>query len=91
MSDLRMAKDKGYIEAMPCFASVGHFMQRGQLTPILSKLIQITALPMKAIEKDFAIDSSGFRTTIFGEYCREKHNIKRSHQWIKCHLMTIES
>ncbi|MDE1827575.1 MAG: transposase [Candidatus Micrarchaeota archaeon] len=88
MSDLRTAKEKGYVEHTPCFASVGHFMQKEELTPILSKLIQITALPMKAVEKDFAIDSSGFRTTKFSEYCKMKHNLIKKHNWIKCHIMT---
>ena len=43
MSDLRTAKEKKFVEHTPCFASVGHFMQNEELTPILSRLIQLTA------------------------------------------------
>ena len=31
-------------------------------------------MPLKAVETKFAIDSSGFRTTKFNDYCRETHH-----------------
>jgi len=45
-------------------------------------------MPLRSVETKFAIDSTGFRTTRFNEYCKEKHNTGREHQWIKAHLCT---
>lgn len=88
MSDLSTAKDKGLVASLPCYASVGHFIQKEELTPILSRLIQMSSLPLRGVESQFAVDSSGFRTTHFNEYCKEKHNTKREHIWIKAHIIT---
>jgi transposase len=86
MSDLESAREKGYVNYTPCYASVGHFMERESLTPILKELIGLSALPLKSVETNFAVDSSGFRTTKFMEYCKIKHHTKAEHEWIKAHI-----
>ena len=63
-------------------------MGKEEITPILNRLIAITAAPLKSVESDFAIDSTGFRTTKFNDYCREKHNTRRKHEFIKAHICT---
>ncbi len=88
MGDLKTAKEKGLIRSSSCFASVGHFIQSEELTPILSRLIQLSSLALKSVERDFAVDSSGFRTTRFNDYCKERHSTKQHHEWIKCHVIT---
>jgi len=85
-SDLADAKEKEFVQAMPCFASVGHFFQKTELTAILSKLITLSAAPLRGIESDFAIDSTGFRTTKFYHWLDEKHRLRRKNQWIKIHI-----
>jgi hypothetical protein len=80
------AEEKGYVNYMPCYASVGHFMERESLTSILKELIVLSALPLKSVETNFAVDSSGFRTTKFMEYCKIKHHTKSEHEWIKAHI-----
>ena len=87
-SDLKQAKEKRLIDKTPCFASVGHFMQKKQLTPILQHLISLSASDLKSVETKFAIDSSGFRTTSFNEYCQEKHGKSKSHKWLKAHVVS---
>jgi transposase len=86
ISDLRTAKEKGYINQTCSYRSVSGYMQDEKLTPILQNLITLSALPLKAVETKFAIDSTGFRTTRFNEYCKEKHNTGRDHDWIKAHI-----
>jgi transposase len=61
-------------------------LNKAEITPILKALVGVSAAPLKAVESDFAIDSSGFRTTRFNEYCKEKHDTKREHQWVKAHI-----
>jgi transposase len=43
-------------------------------------------LPVAGIEVDFAVDSTGFRTTQFNAYNGAKHGQKKEHQWVKAHL-----
>ncbi len=88
MTDLRVAKDKGYVNNVPCYSLVGKFMEREDITPILSDLVTQSSLALRSVEVDFAVDSSGFRTTKFGEFCREKHKTKQQHEWLKVHVIT---
>ena len=86
MTDAKEAKEKGYLQHIPHFTLVSVYMKKEEMTPILQDLIMLSALPMKAVETKFAIDSTGFRTTHFNEYCKEKHNTGRDHDWIKAHI-----
>jgi len=86
MTDIKEAKEKEYIKHIPHFTLVSVYMKKAEMTPILQELITITALPLKAIETKFAIDSTGFRTTKFNDYCREKHKIEQYHNWVKAHI-----
>ena len=89
MSDMQIAKEKGYVNATPCYASVGHFMQKKEVTPLLAQMVTITSSPLKSIEHDFAIDSTGFGTSICQRWYSFKHGKEiSSRKWIKCHFMT---
>src|SRR6266851_3408514 len=63
MTDLREAQAKGYIEKAPHYNSIFHYLENPELTPLLRELITESSLPLKAIETDFACDSSGFTTS----------------------------
>jgi len=45
-------------------------------------------LPVAGLETDFAVDSTGFRTPTFNEYCGMKHGQKKAHRWIKAYMAT---
>ena len=80
------------------FNTVIKTLNREDVTPILQELVRLSALPLSSIETQFAIDSSGFRTTNFGEWCDTKHGdvftaengrqirARREHEWLKCHI-----
>ncbi len=81
-----IAQGKGHIGLNPHFNTVTKFLNREDITPILHKLIAITAAPLRAVEENFAIDSSGFRTHSFGAYAEEKYGLNREHKWLKAHI-----
>lgn len=87
MSDLNEAKEKGLIQEKPCFASVGHYIQNKSITPQLKELIQKSASVLRSVETKFAIDGTGFRTTKFNEYCKEKHHTGKEHEFLKLHAL----
>ena len=68
MTYLREAKEDGHIGKAPSFASVGHFMQRKDVTPVLMELVEKSSLPLRSVETQFAMDSSGFSTSRFGRW-----------------------
>lgn len=87
-SDLREAEGRGLIRSMPHFNSVNRYMSDPMLTPVLQHLITASALPLKAVESDFAVDSSGFSTCRFVRWYNKKHGGEvDNRQWVKLHLM----
>lgn len=88
VSDLREAKTKGYLSKMPSYNSIFDYLKMESLSPYLKQLIAESSLPLKSIEKDFAVDSSGFSTTRFVRWFDVKYGQDENwHDWIKLHLM----
>jgi len=86
MGDAKIAVEKGYLNKQSSFTAVGKYIQNEKLTSVLKQLITVSAMPLRTVETNFAIDSTGFRTTKFNDYCREKHQTKKEHRWIKAHI-----
>jgi transposase len=99
-SDVRDAQAKGYITQAPHFNSVSNYMKMESLTPCLKRLIVESSLPLKAIETDFAVDSSGFSTstrrswnetkwgTVKLNYGATQVDRLKKQEWLKVHVMT---
>ena len=62
VSDLRDAHGRGYISQIPHHNSVSRTLESEDFTPILRALVALSSLPLKALETEFAVDSSGFST-----------------------------
>ena len=71
---------------MPHFSTISKYMEKEELTPVLQDLITLSSMPLKSVESQFAVDSSGLRTTRFTEYCNDKHEMERKHHWIKAYI-----
>jgi len=72
----------------PHFNASSRFLMDKKTTGILQSLIHVSSLPLAGLEIDFAVDSTGFSTTAFGQYCIFKHKKIRKHKWQKLHLCT---
>jgi len=83
----RNAEHGGKISHSPHFNAVGKVLNNEGSTQILHELLTLSALPLKSIESSFSPDSSGFSTTKFGEYCRQKHRERKYHRWVKAHIL----
>ena len=87
-TDMRTAKEKNYIDKVPCYNSVFNYFQKEELTPVLKKLIEISALPLKSVEDKFAIDSSGFSTRRYARWFDFKYGKEKDVRiWLKAHLV----
>ena len=49
ISDLKLLKELGYIENIPCYVTLMNHFNNPTFKPILEKMIELTALPLKEI------------------------------------------
>lgn len=88
MTDLNEAKAKGYVSQAPCYNSIFKCLESEEVTPILQQLITESSLPLKTVEVDFAVDSSGFTSSRFIRWFDHKYGtVRQEHQWVKAHLI----
>jgi len=89
-SDVREAIQRGYVSKPIHYNTISKYLEREDLTPYLKQLIIESSLPLKAVEEDFAVDSSGFSTVQFKRWFDTKYGKNQTvdrRQWIKVHLM----
>lgn len=98
-SDLMEAKRRGYLSQMPHYNSIFRYLESDDLTPLLKQLIITSSLPLKTVEYDFAVDSSGFSTGRYDRWVDAKWGKMRAEfgdtrkpvvntkDWLKVHLM----
>jgi len=88
-SDVRAAKEAGLTDADPHFNTVLRYLRSPEMTDVLTQLVVASALPLKAVETEFAVDATGFTTTRFERWYDHKWGKERSRQkWMKLHAMT---
>jgi len=88
MSDLRESHARGFISRVPHYNSIFNYLENPAITPILRELITQSSLPLKSVEVDFAVDSSGFSTSHFVRWYDHKYGKERQeHDWVKAHIM----
>lgn len=88
MSDLRTATTLGLIERTPHYNSIFNVLDKESVTPILHELITRAALPLKALETDFAVDSTGFGTQCFYRHFSAKYGKDTERRsFVKVHAM----
>jgi transposase len=88
IGDLELCKKAGYIDAVPHFNTLLNLLNDPQITPLLSNLITVSAIPLGNVESDFAADSTGFSTTCYGRWFNVRtgsHAMRK--QFMKCHAM----
>jgi transposase len=90
MSDLRDSHAKGYISKLPCHNSVLGVFESEDVFPILKALVERSATPLKAIETNFACDSTGFSGCRYDRWMEHKYGSpmkKVLRAWVKAHIM----
>ena len=87
-SDLQFTRQLGYLNHTPHFNTVLKYLNKPSLKKVLMKLIEISSLPLKEVEKDFTVDASGFSTIMYGQWLK-KRNIYNEHRTFKkAHVMS---
>lgn len=88
MTDLADAQDAGLIDRTPHYNSIYNVLDREDLTPILTDLITRSALPLRGLETEFAVDSTGFGIQAFYRHFSAKYGREMERRdYLKLHVM----
>ncbi|MGA9017886.1 MAG: transposase [Candidatus Cybelea sp.] len=87
-TEVRDLEAKGYLSRPWHFSSIFKTLENPKLTPILKHLIEESAQPLRDLETDFAVDSSGFSSATYKRWFDHKYGREMSKgQWVKAHIM----
>jgi hypothetical protein len=86
--DLRDAHARGHLSRAIPGLKVPQFFENADYFPILKELVRRSALPLRAVETTFAIDSSGFGSSRFETWYDHRYGGKETRRvvWVKCHI-----
>ncbi|MCP4920929.1 MAG: transposase [Proteobacteria bacterium] len=86
-SDQRRLQDQGYTLKVVSFNSLARYMRDPAMMPLLRKLVQESASPLADIEREIAMDASGFSTSVRFNHLDNKHGNGKGKRkdYIKAH------
>ena len=74
------------MKATPHYNSISNFFLDEATTPLLERLIVESATPLCEIEDEFAIDATGFSTSVYDPWYDHRYGRERRKQrWLKAH------
>ena len=81
--------DRGLLSKVPSYMVASRLLNRPEVTPILYRLLSLSALPLAGLEDEgiVAPDSTGIQTTSFGAWREAKHGEQRVKKWLKLHAL----
>jgi transposase len=81
------AHEKGFVSKPIPSMKATAFLEDPYYTPILKEQIGYSARPLRSVEQDFAIDSSGFGSSRHEKWYDKKYGVTRTRLvWIKTHI-----
>lgn len=86
--DTKDAASMGYIGHAPHFNKVSNFFNCKGTYDLLKKLLLVTSLPLKNLEDNFSLDSSGFGSYKYESWYKAKlsNDMKKTRNFIKGHI-----
>jgi transposase len=83
---LRACEAAGHVESAPAYNTVCKYMEKPELLPLLRRLVDESARPLAAVERNFAVDGTGFATQTYVRWFDYKHGEdRRVQKWVKLH------
>lgn len=86
-SDLTIAMQRGLIARVPHFNTLLKYFNDPRMTPFLTDLIRLSALPLRNFETTFAMDASGLSSAFYSRWLDERLQVVKEHDWIKIHVI----
>lgn len=88
MTDMRALAAHGLVDSPIHYNRVFEQLENPAVTNILKVMIEESARPLREVESDFAVDSSGFSTRVYRRWYDAKYGRERtSGDYVKAHIM----
>ena len=85
-SAIRRCCEEGYLTKPVSYNTVADYMAKPELTPLLRTLVQESAAPLAVVERNIAIDSTGFQTRTYDRWFDQKWGkAKKRAKFVKAH------
>ena len=78
MFHIGVAKERGLLNRNISATSIFRYMEDPSIKPVLRHLITMSALPLVSVERNFAIDGTGFSTNVYDSWEDTKWGKKKS-------------
>ncbi len=76
------------MEHAPRYNTILDQFDRAELTPLLTRLVEDSALPLASVESAFAADATGFGTVTYRRWYDAKYGKEmKAARWLKAHAM----
>jgi hypothetical protein len=90
-ADIRSCAEAGHLTRGPHYNSLFNYLDKPEMTALPTALVEESAAPLAAIESQFAVDSTGFSTSVYHRWFHRKYGREmKEHAWIKAHVATGE-
>lgn len=86
-SDLKVIQQLGYVGHAPHFNTILKYLGKPELKPVLTSLVEFSALPLTQLEETFAVDSTGFSTSIYSRWYNARVKMADRRLYRKAHVM----
>jgi transposase len=88
VSDIRSCQERGLTDVVPHPNTVFRIMREPETVPVLRRLIEESAKPLRTVEVDFAADGTGIATKGYVRWHDQKWGKdRREKKWLKLHMM----
>lgn len=88
VSLMKTSKERELIDGICSYSTVSNYMRKEEMTDALRHLIHLSSLPLASVEKDFAVDSTGFTTCQYVRWFDHKYGKHADRRlWWKLHVM----
>jgi transposase len=85
-TDIRDCREKGHITCNPHYNTLFLHMEQPELAPLLKTLIEESTQPLRAVETTFAVDSTGFSTSVYNRWFDHKYGREmKKAKYLKAH------
>jgi len=86
-TEIKACEAAGQIRRAPAYNTLFTHLGRPEMTAILTRLIEQSAAPLASIETDFAVDSTGFGTSVYRRWFDAKYGREmKESTWVKAHV-----
>jgi len=87
IGELELCHRAKLVDKVPHFNSLFNYLRNPALTNVLQDLIQLTSFPLRAIERKFCCDASGFGTAVIHDrWSQIRQQYQKHHKYLKAHI-----